>query len=116
MDQETNARLEAIESQLAEIRNALLGDLPAGGGILSEHNHCRAQVQALQEEVARTRQTNLEIHDLQVSVTRLGRDLENTSKIVNELINLKRSLVGWCAGASFAVMTCWTVVQAVFFK
>lgn len=116
MDDETSQKLHAIEAQLSEIRNALLGDLPEGGGILSEHRHCRAQVNALQDEIVRTRQTNLEIHDLRTSVNRLASDLENTSKIVNELINIKRSLVGWCAGASFAVMTCWTIIQAFFFK
>lgn len=116
MDQETNDRLHAIEHQLLEIRRALLGALPVGGGLLSEHASCRAEVKRLMEQNDQASQSYIDIHDLKQTVHVLQSELEETRKVVDSLAGIRVSIIGWCAGATFAVSVCWTLFQALFLK
>ncbi len=116
MDQETDNRLRAIEQQLGEIRLALLGSLTEGGGILVEHRIIRSQIERIQKETDDRRQAVTDFRKLEHNFAAFQEEFKMMQKIIDDLTGIRRSIVAWCAGASFAVMTCWTIIQAFFFK
>jgi len=116
MDQETDNRLRAIEQQLGEIRLALLGSLTEGGGILVEHRIIRSQIERIQKETDDRRQAVTDFRKFEQNFSAFQEEFKMMQRSVDELMGIRRSIVAWCAGASFMVMVCWTVVQTVFFR